>query len=154
LSSSTKTLLEWLPIEIGRRPEEARDHLDSITELRKKLAKSAHDRIFAEKRVGDEFLDTSPLRALAADNISQLPIAVIVGAKGAGKTFTFLQQARIGTWKQFVDAVIKQSPEIDAPMSPALFSLNLGEDALKLVTDAGRRASHSLGFEDPISASA
>jgi CobQ/CobB/MinD/ParA nucleotide binding domain len=154
LSASTKAILEWLPVDASQRPNDASTNgLGSITDRRGKLEKSANDRIFAEKRVGDDFLDTSPLRALAGDNISQLPIAVVVGAKGAGKTFTFLQQVRIGTWGRFVDAVIRRSPEIDAPLSPVLFSKNLGEDALRLVTDAGMRVSRGLAFENPMPAS-
>jgi len=179
IGGATKALLEWLPVsqtirpgpanltsdenaptaiingpvDIARPQEDANKRFDVISRRRDQLKKSAQDRIFAEKRVGDEFLDTNPLRALAGDNISQLPIAVIVGAKGAGKTFTFLQQARIGFWKKFVEAAVKRTPEIDAPMSPVLFSVNLEDDALKLVSEAGRQASRMLGFEEPMSAS-
>jgi len=178
LTGATKALLEWLPVSqiirpgtarlslegypptviitgpVDKRPDEDTSKgFDTISQRREQLRKSAQDRIFAEKRVGDEFLDTNPLRAIAGDNISQLPIAVIVGAKGAGKTFTFLQQARIGSWKEFVEAAVKRTPEIDAPMSPVLFSFNLEDDALKLVSEAGRQASRTLGFEEPMRAS-
>ena len=154
LSGATKALLEWLPVASSPLPEGDKvERFESLAERRSRLEKSAHEKIFAEKRVGEEFLDTGPLRALAGDNISQLPIAVIVGAKGAGKTFTFLQQVRIGTWKRFVTAVIKRPPDIDAPMSPVLSSLNLEQDAFNLVTEARRKASSILGFEEPMLAS-
>jgi hypothetical protein len=52
-----------------------------------------------------------------------------------------------------VEAVIKRTPEIDAHLSPVLFSKSLGEGALKLVTDAGLRVSRSLAFESPVPAS-
>jgi hypothetical protein len=179
LTGATKALLEWLPVAETISPvpiptgetwstpnvnvsdhignplphEETGKGFDSISRRREQIKRSAQDRIFAEKRVGNEFLDTNPLRALAGDNISQLPIAVIVGAKGAGKTFTFLQQARIGSWKKFVEAAVRRTPEIDSPMSPVLFSVNLEDSALKLVSEAGRRTSRTLGFEDPMLAS-
>jgi|CZKS01.1.fsa_nt_gi Mrp family chromosome partitioning ATPase len=173
LAGSTKALLEWLPVSptvslsvasvvsvgdaatvtISDRPDKDTKGLNSISQRRDQLKRSARDRIFAEKRVGDQFLVTNPLRALAGDNISQLPIAVIVGAKGAGKTFTFLQQARIGSWKKFVEAAVTRTPEIDAPISPVLFSFNLEDEALKLVSEAGRQASRALGFDAPMPAS-
>jgi hypothetical protein len=173
LSGATKALLEWLPVgqttgltpypipyinSVGplfndEREENTGKSFANVSQRREQLRRSAQDRIFAEKRVGQEFLDTSPLRALAGDNISQLPIAVVVGAKGAGKTFTFLQQARIGSWKKFVGDAVKRAPEIDAPMSPVLFSFYLADDALKLVSEAGLHASRTLGFEAPMRAS-
>jgi cellulose biosynthesis protein BcsQ len=159
LRHTADALLEWLPIRRtasdGPTPQDtAGKRFDSIARRREHLKKAAQDRIFAERLVSPDFLDTAPLRALAGDNISQLPIAVIVGAKGAGKTFTFLQQARIGTWKRFVEAAAKRTAKVDAPMIPVLFSSFLSDDALRLVSEAERTANQTLGVPGaPVSAS-
>ncbi len=152
LSEATNALLAWLPLGGQAHVQVAETSLaGSIEERRHKLRQSAQQMIFAERRIEEGFLATGPLRAFAGDNISQLPIGVIVGAKGSGKTFTFLQQVRLRSWKNFVEAAIGRSPDIDAILSPTLFSINLGEEALKDVSEARRQASQSLTLEAPMS---
>jgi len=58
---------------------------------------------FAEQIDTDEMLATEPLRNLGKQFSAELPNAVSVGAKGAGKTFTFLQVCRSKTWPALFD---------------------------------------------------
>lgn len=57
---------------------------------------------FAEQAMADDMLVTEPVRNLAKHFSSELPNVVSVGAKGAGKTFTFLQVCRTKTWSGFL----------------------------------------------------
>lgn len=154
VSSVSKTLLEWLPVQQVAKATEGSAHNVSSSSSRKSrrelLADSAGKMIFAERQVSDSFLQTRPLRTLAADNMSQLPVAVIIGAKGAGKTFTFLQQIRVGSWTAFVKAAIGQTPAIDARFVPTLFSNNLSEVSLKTVLEARKAAAQHFSFDEPV----
>ena len=89
---------------------------------------------FAEKIESDEMLATEPLRNLGKHYANELPNAVSVGAKGAGKTFTFLQVCRAKTWPAFLDKVeIPHSHVGDAGIFPMLWSGNLEKAALSAV---------------------
>ena len=58
-----------------------------------------------------------------------------------------------GSWKKFVEAAIRRTPEIDALAVPVLFSFNLGEEALRLTSEVLQSASRDLGFGTPMAAS-
>ncbi|MCH5510597.1 KGGVGR-motif variant AAA ATPase [Pseudomonas fragariae (ex Marin et al. 2024)] len=92
---------------------------------------------FAEKSTSTEMLVTDPLRNLAKHYSSELPNIVSVGAKGAGKTFTFLQLCRTKTWKQFLTKINIIPPQIaGGHIFPAISSQNIDGDSLAVVRDA------------------
>lgn len=71
---------------------------------RRSLADTAGRLVYAEKSGADSslgFLTTEPVRRLIADHSTDLPIAVVVGAKGSGKTFTFARMCAARTWDAF-----------------------------------------------------
>lgn len=101
---------------------------------------------FAEKSTSSEMLVTDPLRNLAKHYSSELPNIVSVGAKGAGKTFTFLQLCRTRTWEQFLRKINITTPEItECHIFPAVSSRNIDGDSLAVVKTAVEDFSAALG---------
>jgi len=95
-------LVEWLPANI---PQESLADLDTLQQKRTDLANFTHKLIYAETTDDvNKFLAIAPLRRLVADHHQKIPIVVVVGAKGAGKTYTFLQIVRRHTWQFFIQA--------------------------------------------------
>jgi len=83
---------------------------------------------FAERDTSSEMLITEPLRNLGKHYSSDLPNAVIVGAKGAGKTFTFKQVSDARTWHEFLRRVSTPAQGVaDAAIFPMLWSQNLAD---------------------------
>lgn len=87
---------------------------------------------FAEDGKGDSLLVTEPLKNLAAHFQDDLPKVVSLGSKGAGKTFTYLQLARLKYWQNFVRTVLafpEESGEEKTYIFPLLESDNLAQSA-------------------------
>ncbi|WP_214293012.1 hypothetical protein, partial [Escherichia coli] len=53
---------------------------------------------FAENIDANDMLVTDPLRNLAKHYTDTIPNAISIGAKGAGKTFTYIQICLSGSW--------------------------------------------------------
>ncbi|MFD5318980.1 KGGVGR-motif variant AAA ATPase [Streptomyces sp. NPDC127098] len=71
---------------------------------RRALESTARRLVFAERSgmdAGLGFLTTEPVRRLIADHSTDLPVTVVVGAKGSGKTFTYARMCARGTWEEF-----------------------------------------------------
>ncbi|WP_130472444.1 tyrosine-protein kinase family protein [Candidatus Magnetaquicoccus inordinatus] len=105
-------LQQWLPsarhITLPPSNELVTEH--SLLEKRKKLAKFADTMITAEKAAYDPqntigFLPIKSLKNLAEDHLHKLPIVVSIGAKGAGKTYSFINIVRSINWSNFVNKV-------------------------------------------------
>lgn len=99
---------------------------------------------FAEQITAGDMLATEPLRNFGKHFSAELPSAVSVGAKGAGKTFTYLQVCRAETWVRFLNQLeVRHSFENDGKASifPVLWSDNLGVAARDVVTDCQLRAA-------------
>ncbi|HUQ92287.1 MAG TPA: hypothetical protein VM120_11455 [Bryobacteraceae bacterium] len=117
---------------------------------RQQLAETARQLVFAEKGEGEDFLPISPLRRLSTDHRSQLPVSVIVGAKGAGKTFTYLQVVRRESWKAFAAAAGNPTTTIDAVILPVLAPQNVSGKAPEILAKARRSAVTSLSLGEPL----
>jgi cellulose biosynthesis protein BcsQ len=108
---------------------------------------------FAESGKGEDLLVTESLRNLATSFRDILPQAVSIGSKGAGKTFTYLQITRSGSWENFVGRVLENfSGELEdsTPKSyvfPMLQSKNLEDDANAVVSQARDLVCQVLGAE-------
>ncbi|MEY4980049.1 MAG: hypothetical protein RLZZ352_2319 [Pseudomonadota bacterium] len=110
-----------------------------ITE-RKEKAKKLHDvctRVqFAEKEVSADMLVTEPLRNIGKHFTNELPSLVSVGAKGAGKTFTFLQMCQAQSWYAFLRKVdVLPTGVSDALIFPCLWSSNLEKPRQSSIQD-------------------
>lgn len=83
---------------------------------------------FAENTSEDDMLVIDPIRNLAKNYAESLPNVVSIGAKGAGKTFTYLQVCKSKTWSDFIFKVnSKVRSNIHANIFPWVSSTNLNE---------------------------
>lgn len=101
---------------------------------------------FAENGQGKGLLVTEPLKNLATAFSDELPRAVSIGAKGAGKTFNYIQLAQLETWGRFVNYVLKRQSESDAEtyIFPLLQSNGLKDEAERIIRDARGRVGSAL----------
>ncbi|MYW04257.1 AAA family ATPase [Streptomyces sp. SID3343] len=107
-------------------PSEAPATLDA---RRSELERTASRLVFAEQRGMDSglgFLTTEPVRRLVADHSTDLPVAVVVGAKGAGKSFTFARMCAEQSWEAFAR---KSGHRVEraAMVVPVLEPVNIAE---------------------------
>ncbi|NVB42765.1 ParA family protein [Pseudenhygromyxa sp. WMMC2535] len=125
LSERLRVILERSPI-VGEHAQPEPDSLPiTITKAREELAARAEQQIFAERGEAAGFLRIDPLTRLALDHRTKLPLVVIAGAKGAGKTYTFFQLVLARTWPSFVAQASDQptsESDIDGPMIVPLVS--------------------------------
>jgi len=152
----SKQLPDWLPdlqkVISGANPEEVSSPPEVDLEAqRKQLADFAKSLIYAEGGIESKFLVTSPLRNLATNFANRVPIAVVVGAKGSGKTFSFLQLMRLQTWHNFANYVGASVVSFDAPVYAVFQSKNLRDKAIDKVIDANKAAINVLGFANAAS---
>ncbi len=102
---------------------------------------------FAENANTKDMLITDPLRNLAKNYTDSLPNAVSIGAKGAGKTFTFLQVCMTGSWKDFLKIINKEvEPSVDASIFPWIASTNLAENVGEIVRKTRADCLSELGI--------
>jgi MinD-like ATPase involved in chromosome partitioning or flagellar assembly len=150
LRETVKPIARLLPSR--ERPSSAGRGPGDFDEARKKLSQTAGRLIFAEQGEGEDFLPISPLRRLIADHRSQLPIAVIVGAKGAGKTYTYLQAIRRNSWQQFVNDAGETRSSVDAILCPILQPQNVSGNAPRLLQLARDKAASVLNLSQRLDA--
>ncbi|XZO03565.1 MAG: KGGVGR-motif variant AAA ATPase [Microcoleus sp.] len=138
-----RPLVEWLP---GQQAQKIATSLTDLKSQRQQLQDRAKQSVYAENAEVEEFLATNPLRKLASDNRHRLPIVVIVGAKGSGKTYTFLQIVYRENWQIFVRDAGVGEIESNAVICPLLESSNLQASAKKRVQEVRMQAAKVLGF--------
>lgn len=120
---------------------------------RKQHARRLHEvceRIqFAEKQLSSEMLVTEPLRNIGKHFSGELPNLVSVGAKGAGKTFTFLQLCQAASWHSFLKKVdVSPVGDADALIFPCLWSLNLDTEPKRKIQDMRASVLQKLQLTD------
>ncbi|MEW2117159.1 ParA family protein [Streptomyces sp. NPDC005474] len=101
-----------------------------VEERRTMLRDRAASLVFAERTGLDGalgFLSTEPLRRLIGDHSSSLPVTVVVGAKGAGKTFTYARMCAAGKWSAFAERAGLEVLD-DALVVPVLDPANLDQE--------------------------
>lgn len=144
-------LIDWLPAISSKdfEAEVLQIDIQEIQHRRRELADFTERLTYAETGDIKEFLTIRPLRHLASDFSTNVPIAVIVGAKGAGKTYTFLQTVRRRTWQTFAQDAGIAEVSIEAFVCPVLKSKNLQEMANKIVQDTRQKTAEMLGLSIP-----
>jgi len=70
-------------------------------EIRKKIKEIAHKLIVAETSDKEDFLQIKAIKNLITGFQSELPIVVVIGAKGAGKTYLYKQLWYAKDWQLF-----------------------------------------------------
>ncbi|MBF0215075.1 MAG: hypothetical protein HQM00_16200 [Magnetococcales bacterium] len=91
-----------------------------------------------------DFLPILPLTNLANDHTAKLPLVVSIGAKGAGKTYSYLNIARSGRWNAFVARTSKSRCSVSASILPVLWSKNA--DAREMLRIQEQARQH-VGFQ-------
>lgn len=81
----------------------SQDWENSLTKLKITTEKL----IFAETSTSDSFFVNNSIKNIATGFRVDLPIAVVVGAKGSGKTFLFSQIFNSKYWSRFVNKILK-----------------------------------------------
>lgn len=101
-------------------------HASSKQQLAKRLYKVCTDAEFAEGGQATRILATEPLLNLGKHFANDLPNVLMIGAKGAGKTFTFRQVVQAGSWQVFLSKLgFEQTNTKDAAIFPVLWSDNI-----------------------------
>ncbi len=123
------------------------DALRQVTSLKEICQKYE----FAESGQGESLLVTEPLRNLATSFRSELPRVVSIGAKGAGKTFTYIQIARFKYWGAFLNKVLGENSQDHSQtyVFPLLESSTIHEDARKILTSCRNEVISKLGENAP-----
>lgn len=102
---------------------------------------------YAEHSGTDDWLVTEPLRNLGKHFSKDIPNAVLVGAKGAGKTFTYLQICKSKTWSKYLERVGELTPGNQSTdgriIFPVLWSTNV-EGASRLAVTSAQKDSLAL----------
>ncbi len=104
--------------------------VSSATSMRQQQAKRLYEVCraaeFADSSASSEILAIEPLLNLGKHFSSEIPNLLMVGAKGAGKTFTFRQVVGAGSWKLFLGKLGFEPDEVvDAAIFPVLWSDNI-----------------------------
>lgn len=125
---------EWAQALYSQPDQEASIAVDDQTtpSSRQDLAQKLHDVCkvaeFADSGQDSPILATEPLLNLGKHFSNDLPNVLMVGAKGAGKTFTFRQIVKSGTWQTFLKKLgFDATKTTDAAIFPVLWSVNIND---------------------------
>ena len=88
---------------------------------------------------------------LVSTHRTEAPVEIIVGAKGSGKTFTYLRMCRQGTWDAFARAAGVGGVELRAPLVPVLASQNLADELRAEVEEVQKDSANKLTEGEPAS---
>jgi MinD-like ATPase involved in chromosome partitioning or flagellar assembly len=141
-----RPLVDWLP---GKSRGATIVMEPDLRTKRQALRDIAKQMLYAESQQETDFLATTPLRHLASDHRNQVPIAVIVGAKGAGKTYTFLQLIHRQNWETFARDAGASETQVSALVFPVLESTNLQTSIQNEVREVRERTARELGLSNP-----
>jgi cellulose biosynthesis protein BcsQ len=140
-------LIDWIGIE-SKQAANLGENFD-FTAKRQHFSEWSKKLIYAERSSVPELLLTKPLEALISDNHTRVPIAVVVGAKGAGKTYTYLQLNNRNNWAKFASDVGRTQIDVEAYISPALQPKNLDEQVAHQLATKRKSIANALGFNEP-----
>ena len=106
---------------------------------------------YAEEGQGKDLLVTEPLRNLATTFQDELPRVVSIGAKGAGKTFNYIQLSRFKYWENFLDYIDSTELELNPKIYifPLLQSGKLKDNAKRVINEARNEVRKALGNAVP-----
>lgn len=143
-----KHLLDWAPISTSDVSASSQlQDKKKRCEMRTRLAEFAGKLVYAEKADIDKFLTIRALHNLSVDFKRRLPLAIVIGPKGSGKTYTYLQLVRRQEWQAFAkDALGREIPQ-SAHICPVLKPKNLLDRANELVESCRQHTRESLQLE-------
>jgi cellulose biosynthesis protein BcsQ len=107
------------------------ESISDIASIQNKLKETCDNYINAEKEEVPDFLKTESIKNLVQKNRIQLPISVVIGAKGSGKTFLFKQIVQHENWDQFAKKVLQNDTiNSDAIILPITRAQNMAQTDL------------------------
>ncbi|MGW3655849.1 ParA family protein [Streptomyces sp. NPDC005151] len=140
------------PLELTESESALPGLRDDPQGTREALAKLARSLTYAETaQVQEDFLPTEALVNLVSTHRTEAPVEIIVGAKGSGKTFTYLRMCRRGTWDAFARAAGVGGVELRAPLVPVLASQNLADELRAEVEEVQKASANELTEGEPAS---
>lgn len=149
----TNDLLALLP-RTSKDEEETAVHEGQrplIAEKLNRLDDLCSDLEYAESGKGEEYLHIPAILNLGRRFLVKIPTAIVMGSKGAGKTYLYLQLLRLGTWHSFLADLnlqgLDETPSTE--LFPFLESLNLG-DPVKETTDGRRQEVWERLYTTPV----
>lgn len=106
---------------------------------------------YAEQGQGEDLLITEPLLNLATNFRDKLPHIVSIGAKGAGKTFNYIQLSRFKYWENFLNYIDHRHKETETKtyIFPLLESSNVKDNAKTVITESRIEVREALGDNIP-----
>lgn len=123
---------------------------DDLSAARRALHDLASRLVYAESAAEeDDFLPTEALINLVSKHRTEAPVEVVVGAKGSGKTFTYLRMCRRGNWARFAEAAEVKGVELDAPIVPVMASQHLVDSLRDQIADIQRQSAERLTGSEP-----
>ncbi|MCC5607703.1 ParA family protein [Nostoc sp. CHAB 5834] len=138
-----------IPNDQELQSKSTKEH-QGIAEVRK-LRDLCQQYEYAEQGRGEDLLVTEPLKNLATNFRDELPHVVSIGAKGAGKTFNYIQLSRFKYWESFlnrIDNTIQES-QLKTHIFPFLESTNIKDNAKTVINEARNEAISGLGDTVP-----
>ncbi|MBL1088847.1 MULTISPECIES: KGGVGR-motif variant AAA ATPase [Streptomyces] len=140
------------PLELAEPDSTLPGLRDDPQGTRQGLAKLARSLTYAETaQVQGDFLPTEALVNLVSTHRTEAPVEIVVGAKGSGKTFTYLRMCRQGTWEAFGEAAGVDGIELRAPLVPVLTSQNLADELRAEVEQVQQSSATELTGGQPAS---
>ncbi|KYC39856.1 hypothetical protein WA1_28210 [Scytonema hofmannii PCC 7110] len=102
---------------------------------------------YAEQGRGEDLLVTEPLKNLASSFRDELPHVVSIGAKGAGKTFNYIQLSRFKYWENFFNRIDNKAPQLiqQTHIFPLLESSNVQDNAKTIINEARNEVRVAFG---------
>ena len=117
-------------------------------ELAMRLKKVCEAAEFADSSSNATLLATEPLVNLGKHYIRELPNTLIIGAKGAGKTFTFRQLVRSLSWRNFLTTIDTEfDGSLDADIFPILWSGNIEDTPHGEIKSSQRKMLETINLE-------
>ncbi len=142
-------LASGLDQQVSKLTESLHEPIDisDITNFQNELVKTCDNYINAEKQDVTDFLKTESIKNLVLKNRINLPISVVIGAKGSGKTFLFKQIVQQDNWDKFAakvhDEYITNSDSIILPITRSQNMSNVERylkipEAVSKITKSGK----------------
>jgi MinD-like ATPase involved in chromosome partitioning or flagellar assembly len=140
-----KTQLEITESNLSSNQTQPQNRLPEVH----KLTEICQRYEYAEQGEGEDLLVTEPLKNLAKNFRDKLPNIVSIGAKGAGKTFNYIQLSRFKYWENFLTRVDNLDKETETCnqqiyIFPFLQSGKLRDKAKDIINEARNKVITAL----------
>ncbi|NQF16367.1 hypothetical protein HPY31_21015 [Brevibacillus sp. HB1.3] len=149
MSKSIEVLVsDWVDIKANFEKEKIISDKKK-TQFLRKLVTTATEMEHAETKLISNFLTTIPLKNITRKYRYTSPISVVLGAKGSGKTFAYLQLLRSATWENFVNKVEGNNDNFKTitHVVPFMKPKNLAEESVNDMAKHMEELNTELGFK-------